>query len=116
MQTKRVSLENEVSQVHDMMRRSVEAIKSGDNTPTKSTSPPAQAIAHAVVVSDDDDILPSRNGPSYCSYCPSPTPASRRACGTTTPHKRRMSDGLSSISDEESEEDIETSDGNEAGK
>jgi len=64
MQTKRVRVENEESQVQDMMRRAVDAMKSGDNTPPKSTNSPAQAVAHAVVASDDDDILPSGIGPS----------------------------------------------------
>jgi len=45
MQTKRVRFENEESQVQDMMHRAVDAMKSGDNTPPKSTSSPAQAVA-----------------------------------------------------------------------
>jgi len=116
MQTKRFRFENEESQVQDMMRRAVDAVKSGDDTPPKLTSSPAQAVAHAVVASDDYDILPSGNGPSSSSSFPSSPPASRRARGKTARRKRRMSDGLSSSSDEESEEDSNTSVGHDAGK
>jgi len=116
MQTKRFRFEKEESQVQDMMLRAVDALKSCDNTPPKSTSSPAQAIAHAVVASDDKDIFPYGNGPSSSSSFPSCPPASRRARGTTTRLERRMRDGLSPSSDEESEEDSDTSDGHDAGK